>query len=340
LIQDEFPIWLLDKAPEDPKAEKIIPEYIEWMRERWNHACVVIWDGQNESVTKETGKAIGAVRHLDLSGRAWENGWAEPQNPTDFVESHPYMFIKGWRGKESFRLRDMAKVSGAPYLRDAQKQLGVPVVINEYAWLWLTREGEPPCLTDNVYKSLLGADSTVEQRRELYAKYLAALSEFWRCHRECAGVLHFCGLAYSRPGDRPRPEGGATSDHFIDLKKLKFEPNFEKYVRDAFSPVGLMVDFWDEEVGPETERQLKIFVINDLYENWEGTIELRIVRGKKVVSKQSKACAVGGLGREILTFDAKFPAQTGKYQLVAQLVSGSGKGAVSYRDFEVVASKE
>jgi len=340
LIQDEFPIWLLGKAPEDPKAEKIIPEYTEWMRERWNHACVVIWDGQNESVTKETGKAIGAVRHLDLSGRAWENGWAEPQNPTDFVESHPYMFIKGWRGKESFRLRDMAKVSGAPYLRDAQKKLGVPVVINEYAWLWLTREGEPTCLTDNVYKSLLGADSTVEQRRELYAKYLAALSEFWRCHRECAGVLHFCGLAYSRPGDRPRPEGGATSDHFIDLKKLKFEPNFEKYVRDAFSPVGLMVDFWDEEVGPETERQLKIFVINDLYENWEGTIELRIVRGKKVVSKQSKACAVGGLGREILTFDAKFPAQTGKYQLVAQLVSGSGKGAVSYRDFEVVASKE
>jgi len=27
LIQDEFPIWLLGKAPENPKAEKIIPEY-------------------------------------------------------------------------------------------------------------------------------------------------------------------------------------------------------------------------------------------------------------------------------------------------------------------------
>ncbi|MHC4694994.1 MAG: glycoside hydrolase family 2 protein, partial [Planctomycetota bacterium] len=51
LIQDEFPIWLLSKAPENPKSEKIIPEYTEWMRERWNHACVVIWDAQNESVT-------------------------------------------------------------------------------------------------------------------------------------------------------------------------------------------------------------------------------------------------------------------------------------------------
>ncbi|MHC4740604.1 MAG: glycoside hydrolase family 2 TIM barrel-domain containing protein, partial [Planctomycetota bacterium] len=247
LIQDEFPIWLLGKAPENPKAEKIIPEYTEWMRERWNHACVVIWDGQNESVTKETGKAIGAVRHLDLSGRAWENGWAEPQNPTDFVEAHPYRFIKGWQGKETFRLKDMAKESGVPNLHAAQKKLAVPIVINEYAWLWLTRDGEPTCLTDNVYRGLLGEDSSVEQRRELYAKYLAALTEFWRAHRECAGVLHFCGLTYSRPGDKPRPEGGATSDHFVDLKKLKFEPNFEKYVRDAFAPVGVMVDFWDEE---------------------------------------------------------------------------------------------
>ena len=335
LIQDEFPIWLLDRAPEDPKAEKIIPEYVEWMRERWNHACVVIWDGQNESVTVETGKAIGAVRRLDISNRPWENGWAEPQNPTDFVEAHPYLFIKGWQGKESFRLSDMAKVSGMPYLRDAQKRLGVPIVINEYGWLWLTREGEPTCLTDNVYKSLLGADSTTEQRRELYAKYLAALTEFWRCHRECAGVLHFCGLTYSRPGDKPRPEGGATSDHFANLDKLTFEPNFEKYVRDAFSPVGIMVDFWDEEVAPSARRQVKVFVINDLYENWEGTVELRIVRGKKVVSSQSKPCTVAGLGREILTFEEKFPAEIGKYRLEAQLISKAGNGATSFREFEI-----
>ena len=340
LIQDEFPIWLLGKAPEDPKAEKIIPEYTEWMRERWNHACVVIWDGQNESVTKETGKAIGAVRDLDLSGRPWENGWAEPQNPTDFVESHPYLFIKGWQGKESFRLRDMAKVSGAPYLRDAQKKLGVPVIINEYAWLWLTRDGEPTCLTDKVYESLLGPSSTTEQRRLLYARYLAALTEFWRAHRECAGVLHFCGLAYSRPGDKPRPEGGATSDHFIDLEKLAFEPNFEKYVRDAFSPVGLMVDFWDEQVAPGAEREVKVFVINDLYENFKGTVEMRIVRGRKVVSKQSKPCTVGGLGREILTFEQKFPAETGQCRLVARLVSNDGKSVHSLRDFKVAGGDE
>ncbi|MFI5454496.1 MAG: glycoside hydrolase family 2 TIM barrel-domain containing protein [Isosphaerales bacterium] len=138
LIQDEFPIWLLnpqpgkDGAPEFPRAEKIIPEYIDWMRQRWNHPCVVIWDGQNESFTDETGKAIRAVRHLDLSGRPWENGWSEPQSTADCVESHPYLFSRGWQGQGPFKLSEMPRVSGVPYLNDRQKKLRVPIIINEY----------------------------------------------------------------------------------------------------------------------------------------------------------------------------------------------------------------
>jgi len=340
LIQDEFPIWLLDKAPENPRAEKIIPEYIEWMRERWNHPCVVLWDGQNESVTPETGKAISAVRRLDLSGRPWDNGWAEPQSPTDCAEAHPYLFIKAWSGGEPFRFKDIAGVSPVPHLRDEQKKLDVPIIINEYAWLWLNRDGSVTCLTDKVYSSLLGQNSTAEQRWLLYAKYLAGLTEFWRCHRECAGVLHFCGLGYSRPGDKPRPEGGATSDHFVDLEKLEFEPNFEKYVRDAFCPVGLMVDLWDEEITPGAERQVKVFVINDLYRNWKGTVDLQILRDKQVVSRQSKPCTVESLGREILTFEQKFPIEAGDYRLVAQLAGDDGKPVRSIRDFKVVASSK
>ncbi|MCX5683096.1 MAG: hypothetical protein NT049_05355, partial [Planctomycetota bacterium] len=228
LIQDEFPIWLLDKAPENPTAEKIIPEYTEWMRERWNHPCVVIWDAQNESVTPETGKALQAVRGLDLSNRPWDNGWSEPQAPGDCVETHPYMFIRAWSGGKPFHLSEIANMSGAPSVRKEQQKPPHAIILNEYGWLWLTRDGNPTCLTDKVYASLLGPTSTVEQRRVLYARYLAAKTEFWRCHRECAGVLHFCGLGYSRSGDKPRPEGGATSDHWTDVEKLTFEPNFER----------------------------------------------------------------------------------------------------------------
>jgi hypothetical protein len=338
LIQDEFPIWLLGKAPENPKAEKIIPEYTEWIRERRNHPCVVIWDGQNESVTVETGKAIGAVRHMDLSKRPWENGWSAPQRPNDCVESHPYLFIRAWQDRQPFHLQDLANVSPVPHLRPEQKKLDVPIVINEYAWLWLNRDGTTTCLTDKVYKSLLGPDSTVAQRRLLYARYLAALTEFWRCHRKCAGVLHFCGLGYSRPGDKPRPEGGATSDHFLDIETLEFEPNFEKYVKDAFSPVGLCINKWDEQFPAGTDMQVAVIVINDLYNEWKGNVVLRILRGGEMISEQTKNCAVSSLGRETFSFNVAVPNEQGKYQLVAELIN-EGMPVRSLRDFKVSSSK-
>jgi len=340
LIQDEFPIWLLSKAPENPISEKIIPEYTEWMRERWNHPCVVIWDAQNESVTDQTGKALQAVRHLDLSNRPWDNGWAEPQSDDDCVETHPYLFSKLWNeywaDDNKFALSDMVKISGRPSVRKEQENFNLPIIINEYAWLWLNRDGSTTCLTGSVYEKLLGPDSTVAERRLLYARYLAALTEFWRCHRKCAGVLHFCGLGYSRAGDKPRPEGGATSDHFIDLEKLTFEPYFEKYVRDAFSPVGLMINFWDEELAGGIERPFNVFVINDLHHKWKGTVRFLVMRGGQVVTEQSKDCAVSGPGREILSFEQRVPDRTGEYQLVAELVTADGNVVRSLRDFKVV----
>lgn len=334
LIQDEFPIWLLGKAPEDPKADKIIPEYTEWMRERWNHPCVVIWDAQNESFTAETGKAISAVRHLDLSNRPWENGWAEPQSPTDCVEAHPYLFIRAWTGKGSFRMSEMEKVSGVPPLQKPQQKLDVPIVINEYAWLWLNRDGTPTCLTDKVYESLLGPNSTTEQRRLLYARYLAAKTEFWRAHRQCAGVLHFCGLGYSRPSLKPRPEGGATSDHFIDLERLTFEPHFAQYVREAFHPLGLMLNFWAEQLAPGATRRFEVFVINDRYEPWKGEVTLKFLQAGKEFAARSEPCEVAGLGRQILTVAATVPSEPGDYTIVARLRDGD-QTIRSLRDVKV-----
>ena len=338
LIQDEFPIWLLSgeksKCPEWPVAEKIVPQYTDWMRERWNHPCVMIWDAQNESNTPESGKALQQVRSLDLSGRPWENGWAEPQAATDCVESHPYLFIRQWSGREPFHMSELAALSGVPGLNQAQKKIPVPIVINEYAWLWLTRDGNPTCLTDKIYETLLGPDSTVDQRRHLYARYLAALTEFWRAHRECAGVLHFCGLGYSRPGDIPRPEGGATSDHWLDVANLKFEPLFAQYVRDAFSPVGLMLDFWKEEAPAGSNQELKVYVINDTYEDWQGDVRLVLQHGDESKLLEAGPAQVKALAREILTFKFSMPATSGDYTLVTELETG-GEKVRSLRDFKV-----
>jgi hypothetical protein len=343
LIQDEFPIWQLsgkalsesEESPDPLQAELIEPEYVEWMRERWNHACVVIWDAQNESFTEETGKALSAVRALDLSGRPWENGWAAPQAPTDCVEAHPYLFIRGWESDPTFDLSQMPTVNPVPPLQTAQSEPKVPILINEYGWLWLDREGVPTSLTGKVYEKLAGKDATSDERRRIWAYHLAALTEFWRSHRKCAGVLHFVSLSYSRPGDVPRPRGGATSDHWADVARLEWDPAFKEYMRDAFNPVGVMLDFWDAQVEPGEQRVLKVRLINDLYEDWSGKFRLRLMRAGRTLSSQMMDAKVGALGATELMFELKLPEKAGAYELRAELLQEDGSVVTSRRRFVV-----
>lgn len=344
LIQDEFPIWLGDGKPErpgdgpdNPTAEHIIPQYTAWMRERWNHPCVVIWDAQNESFTLETGKAIAAVRHLDLSNRPWENGYEEAQCPTDCAESHPYQFSRNYNAdKGHFLLKELATTSPVPWLTEQQRRKSVPVIINEYDWLWLNRDGSPTCLTEKVYKGLLGPNSTVEQRRMLHARYVAALTEFWRCNRKAAGVLHFCELGYSRPSNKPRPEGGATCDDFLDIEKLVLEPQFERYVRDAFAPLGIMVDFWADKITADSDAKFPVVVINDLYDDWQGNVRLKLFRDDKLVKEVTQTVKVPSLGRQSLAFTVHIPRQTGHYRVEASVPVPNAPPTQSLRDFEVV----
>ncbi len=330
MIQDEFPIWYGGQWPPELKADALVKEYTEWMRERWNHPCVVIWDAQNESITPETGKAIAGVRRLDLSDRPWDNGWSPPASPGDCYEAHPYAY-----GNPAFRLSSFAKLPGAPGVPGGlggnvfPNTAKNPVIINEYGWLWLNRDGSATTLSKKAYETLLGPDSTAAQRRELYARLLAAKTEFWRCRRQVAGVLHFCGLGYSRPD-------GQTSDNFLDIEKLNLEPSFQKYVGDAFSPVGLMVDFWDDDPPAGKTRQLPVVVINDLYAEWQGSVRLRLLRDDHAVADESQPCRVAGLGTRTLTFAVKIPAEPGRYRLVAGLVAAGRPPVESLRDFAIL----
>jgi hypothetical protein len=336
LIQDEFPIWYLGKEnwPKGLTAKELIAEYTEWMQERWNHPSVVIWDAQNETATEETGKAIRAVRSLDLSNRPWDNGWAEPQAPTDVYEAHPYAFYSSKEKREptSRRLSDFASMPGAP---GGQEGLagnvilntgGNPVVINEYGWMWLNRDGTPTTLTAANYRAMLGDEATADQRRVLYARILAAKTEFWRARRRIAGIMHFCALGYSRPD-------GETSDHFIDLEQLTFEPHFLKYVRDSFAPVGIMVDEWRDALPAGKPHTFKVLVTNDLGAPWEGEVAMLSLRGNDAVVEQSRRCRVPAYGQASLEFELMIPAEPGRYTVAGELVGS--QPVRSYRDFSV-----
>lgn len=130
-------------------------------------------------------------------------------------------------------------------------------------------------------------------------------------------------------------EGDATSDHFNDLE----EPTFERHGRDAFSPVGLLIDFRDDELEAGSQQQFKVYVINDHSGNWTGTVSFSIARGGDAVAQQSSSCSVDAQGREILSFALTVPDEAGEYQLVARLVTADGNEACSVRDFNVVSAE-
>lgn len=344
LIEDEFPVWLLNgksnKCPEALTAESLIPEYSAWLRERWNHPCVVIWDAQNESNTPETAKARDAIRHLDLSDRPWDNGWGMPGRPTDTIESHPYFFSRIFNSGrpvpgKPFHLSEIAQASLRPRVRPTQVDLQNPIIINEYDWLWLNRDATPTNLTAQVYLSLLGPNSTPEERRKLHARYVAALTEFWRCHRQVAGVMHFCSLGYSRDGGPPRPLGGSTSDDWIDLGDLRYEPHFAEYVKESFAPVGLMLDFWADSLAAGEQCEMPVTVINDLEETWSGKLRLRLLHGSTTISEQTKDCDIGGFGDRRFSFDFTAPIQAGDYTLEAALIRPDSPPTRSLRDVKV-----
>ena len=329
MIQDEFPIWY--GAPgwnswiKKLNAENLAEEYREWMQERWNHPSVVIWDSNNETLLTEPSidSAIAKVRSLDLSGRSWDNSYSTNREPGDIFESHPYHYSNA-----DFKLKDMAEASIVPQGNNHKNPETHPVIINEYGWLWLNRDSRPTTLTKKLYENLLGKNSTPEQRWEVYAKYTAAETEFWRCHRQVAGVLHFTALGYDR-------SDGQTCDNWLDVANLVWEPQFYKYVRDAFAPVGLMIDFWDESIKKGVTKDIPVIVINDLENEWSGVVSLKLLKEDVVIQEKQINQTVVPYGKNNCSFTLDPVTASGNYTLEVSLVNTPAGTVKSTRNFKI-----
>ena len=330
LIQDEFPIWEMniDNVNKYISTENLVNEYIAWMRERWNHPCVVIWDACNETRSPQTIEAIAKVRNLDLSNRPWDNGWNPPSEPGDSFEAHPYHFQN-----PNFKLSGLATLPRFIPRGGVQKDTEPNAVVNnEYGWLWLNRDGTPTLLTEKLYENLLGLNATSEQRYYTYATYLAAETEFFRAYRKCAAVMHFTVLTYSRTD-------GFTSDHWMNnLADLEWEPNVYKYVRDAFAPVGLMIEYWNDRIflGDDQSAKIPVVLINDLEAPWKGNVALRLTRGGETVWTTSQPSELASFGTANVTFDIEWAKTVGNYRLEAELTGVDGKPVVCVRDLQVL----
>jgi hypothetical protein len=303
LIQNEFFVWT--GAPDwDPgyfrkyDIPEMIRQYKDWMRDNWNHPSVAVWDANNETLEPIFGsEIIPAVRSLDLSNRPWENSYNLPTGPNDPVEDHPYLFQSTAMGDETkFRMTDLEKMSGRENMGSLPNDARA-LILNEYGWVWLNRDGTPTLLTEKLYRKLLGQNASSAERFDMNGYLLAGLTEFWRAHRHYAAVLHFVYLTCSYPGVY-------TSDHFQDVKSLTLEPNFVDYVGEAFKPLGVYINFFQPTLKSGENRTLRIMMINDEYGAAKGQLTLSLENSQGVeIAQKSIPYQLAPLGQ--MTYDVE-----------------------------------
>lgn len=316
MIMDEYPYWQLGGDGADPdncSVDTLAEEAVAWIYERGNHACVIAWDMQNESPNSEkTSEVIRRVRSLDPQNRPWDNGWgADHSTETDSLESHVY--FNGSINNYHFNLGQLNQQSNQQASTYTDNTLPNPVILNEYCWLWLDREGYPTTLTTECWDYLLPG-ATPEERQVYYADWLAAETEFWREGRFYAGVLQFCGLGYSNSQRK-----GETSDLLMpDLTVPRFQPYMAERLKSAFAPVGIVIHNYTERVTPGMSMTLPVALLNDESEDVILTVELVLTRDGEEISRQSKEYIVPAAGKVTKEFTVTVPDEEGNYQVTAR----------------------
>lgn len=363
LIQDEYAIWQLDLAR--ISVNQLAEEYRQWMAARWNHPSVVIFDAQNETLHRQkgavTGEALAKVRDLDLSRRPWDNGWMYPERVGDASERHPYLLSQS-------PPEGLALLHGIEYAADRTGEFskGIylspqgrvipgglnplmaaegfeqvmawshhPMVVNEFEWLWLSRDGQP--IPKRQYETYVGPNSTETDRRRFRAWTNAAVTEFWRTARTSAAVMNFEGLSFPGTIEGRKDLLHHTSDAYLDIQKLVLDPFFAEAIRDANAPTGLMLEFFHREVLAGSSLKAPVKLVNDRTVAAAGKVSLRLHNAEgRLLSAQNQPFSLAALGTGERDFTLDAPAEPGRYVLIAALEIEEGATVHSRREFVVV----
>ena len=325
LIQNEYFIWSY-RPYWDKELLKI--HLADWMRDCWNHPSVAWWDINNETHETVLTGLISDLRRLDLSNRTWDNGYNLPEGDNDPVEDHNYKFYaKGFGGpiwnQQNFQNGMAEKTTNAPH------PTANACVLNEYGWLWLKRNGEPTLLTSLVYDSI-ASGYTNQQRQELYAYMLAAETEYFRAHRNYAGVLHFDYLT----GDFV---GAITGDIFKNPETLEPVKVYDDYFTEMFKPLGVYVNYFPVEVKAGTNASIPVMLINDEYINITGNIRMILIDSQNnEIARSEIPFSIANLSQKSCKLDIQIPPKAGSYWLYTYAVRTNDSSTLCRRKITVI----
>ena len=154
----------------------------------------------------------------------------------------------------------------------------------------------------------------------MYAYLLGAKTEFWRAHRQYAGVVHFVYLTCSYPGVY-------TADHFRDVTKLELDPAFQDYLGEAFKPLGVYLNFFQPAIQAGSTHEFTVMMVNDHARPVHGRLTLSLeTKSGEVLARSQQAFAVKELGAQTYQVSLAIPKKAGDCVLKA-VAQPEGKGS-------------
>ncbi len=327
LIQNEYFIWSYRPYWD---RDLLKSHLSDWVRDCWNHPSVAWWDINNETRETILTGLISELRKLDLSGRAWDNGYNLPEGDNDPVEDHNYKFYSTRFDGDSWNQQKF--VNGM-----AEKTTNSPhpsahaCVLNEYGWLWLKRNGQKTLLTAPVYDSI-AKGYTNGQRQELYAYLLAAETEYFRAHRNYAGVLHFDYLT----GDF---QGAITGDIFKNPETLEPVKVYDDYFTEIFKPLGVYVNYFPVEVKTGANEVIPVMLVNDEDMRVSGQIEMVLLDTEgHEITRSVTPFSVADLSQNTYLLKINMPKKDGLYWLKTFAVQPDGSRTLCRRKIKIAAA--
>ena len=172
--------------------------------------------------------------------------------------------------------------------------------------------------------------TTLEVARELNAYLLAGKTEYWRAHRNYAGILHFVYLTCSYPGV-------FTADHFQDVRELRLNPWFEDYMGEAMKPLGVYLSFFQPTLEAGKPRPFGVMMVNDGYEAEDGELRLTLeAQDGGEVARATRPFDIAPLGTLSHDLELSVPSAPGRYLLKATAVTTAGARTVSRRKVTIL----
>jgi hypothetical protein len=274
------------------------------------------------------------------------------------TESHPYELGFGWwtADEELNNKRDQYSFGILSPGRQL-KPTPYPVLVNEYGWIWQTRDGKESAIrvkgeflkdqvtpyTDNyeyyepggevmyrgrdIYEYFLGKNPTPEERWRFEAYYLGIQTEKLRARKSYAGILSFVYLTNNK---------GYTGDWFMgNVKDL--DPSQGLMVQyHSFKRFAVFIDHEDQRynknggfIDPGTSKNIDLIACSETKEDKAGKVTLKLINASgKTVFTTSADIKVSGFGMVTIPVSIKFPKAEGGYLLQTELTDPSEKQPV------------